>query len=198
MALYKRNYEKGGTYFFTVVAYKRQKIFVGPSIDILRTCFKNIIQQAPFVIEAIVVLPDHLHVIWQLPDGDKDFSTRWKKIKTDFSIKYQHITGPTDQKISESMQKKGERGIWQRRFWEHTIRDENDFKVHCDYIHYNPVKHGYVQAPGKWLHSSFRRFVKAGVAGRNWGRMNFIKLVGFTHPTNPCTRLRSAALHTRQ
>lgn len=69
------------------------------------------------------------------------------------------------------MNKKGERGIWQRRFWEHTIRDENDFKLHCDYIHYNPVKHGYVQAPGKWLHSSFRRFVKAGLYDTAWGSM---------------------------
>ena len=176
MSRYKRNYEKGGTYFFTVVAYKRQKIFVGPSIDILRTCFKKVIQQVPFTIEAIVVLPDHLHGIWQLPDGDKDFSTRWKKIKNDFSIQYQQIIGAPEQKISESMKKKGERGIWQRRFWEHTIRDEKDFQLHCDYIHYNPVKHGYVQAPSEWPNSSFQRFVKAGLYDLAWGSMQIPEL----------------------
>ena len=171
MSQYKRNFENGGTYFFIVVAYKRQKIFIGPSIDILRSCFKKAITEAPFTLEEIVVLPDHVHCIWRLPDGDNDFSTRWKKIKGDFSKGHQQMIGTPEKMISESMKKKGESGIWQRRFWEHTIRDEHDFQAHCDYIHYNPVKHSYVQAPGEWPHSSFRRFVKAGLYDNSWGSM---------------------------
>ena len=93
MSQYKRNYEKGGTYFFTIVTYKRQKIFIKAPIDILRACFKKAISKAPFTIEAIVILPDHLHCIWRLPDGDTDFSTRWKTIKGEFSINYKQIIG---------------------------------------------------------------------------------------------------------
>jgi len=178
MSQYKRNYEKGGTYFFTIVTYKRQKIFIKAPIDILRACFKKAISKAPFTIEAIVILPDHLHCIWRLPDGDTDFSTRWKAIKGEFSINYKQIIGAPEQNISESMKKKGEIGVWQRRFWEHTIRDEKDFRNHCDYIHYNPVKHGYVQAPGEWPHSSFQRFVKAGLYDPAWASMQRPELPG--------------------
>jgi putative transposase len=169
MSQYKRNYKSGGTYFFTVVAYKRQKIFVASALDVLRTCFKETITETPFAIDAIVVLPEHLHCIWRLPDGDTDFSTRWKKIKAGFSKEYRHMVDSSVLKISESMQHKGESGIWQRRFWEHTIRDEKDFRIHCDYIHYNPVKHGYVQAPNEWPNSSYHRFVKAGLYDNAWG-----------------------------
>ena len=169
MSRYKRNYEKGGVYFFTAVTFKRQKIFTGPSMDILRSCFKKTFVEAPFRIEAIVVLPDHMHCIWQLPGGDNDFSSRWKKIKSEFSKRYKEKFGELSPPISASMKKKGEAGIWQRRFWEHTFRDENDFCIHCDYIHYNPVKHGYAQTPNQWPYSSFQRFVHAGVYDESWG-----------------------------
>jgi len=178
MSRYKRNYENGGLYFFTVVAYKRQKIFIGPLIDILRASFKKIIVEAPFTIEAIVVLPDHVHCIWQLPDGDNDFSTRWKNIKADFSKQYKEKFGQPKQQISVSMKKKGEIGIWQRRFWEHTISNDKDFINHCDYIHYNPVKHGYAQAPNQWPHSSFQRFVHEGLYDEAWGSLQRPELPG--------------------
>jgi len=171
MSQYRRNYEKGGTYFFTVVTYKRQKIFIGPLIDILRLSFKKIIAEVPFHIKAIVVLPDHIHCIWQLPRGDNDFSIRWKKIKSDFSKRYWEKFGELSLPISASMKKKGELGIWQRRFWEHTIKDENDFCIHCDYIHYNPVKHGYARVPNQWPYSSFRRYVREGLYDEGWGSM---------------------------
>jgi len=116
-------------------------------------------------------LPDHVHCIWQLPGGDNDFSTRWKKTKGEFSKQYQEKFGELKPRISASMKKKGEIGLWQRRFWEHTIRDEKDFSIHCDYIHYNPVKHGYAQAPNTWPNSSFRRFVREGVYEEAWGSM---------------------------
>jgi len=171
MSRYRRNYEKGGIYFFTLVTYMRQKIFFKPSIEMLRTSFNKIALEAPFRIEAIVVLPDHVHCIWQLPEGDNNFSIRWKKIKGEFSKCYQEKFGKQKLPISASMENKGEVGIWQRRFWEHTIRDENDFCIHCDYIHYNPVKHGYAQTPNHWPYSSFQRFVHAGVYDDAWGSM---------------------------
>ena len=117
----------------------------------------------PLQIDAIVVLPDHLHTLWRLPEGDCDFSTRWMQIKRCFS------TGLIAQKISPSKSRKREKGIWQRRFWEHLIRDDEDWRRHMDYIHYNPVKHGLVNAPIAWEYSSFRRYVEAGLYPADWG-----------------------------
>jgi len=178
MSCYRRNYEKGGIYFFTLVTYKRQKIFIGHFIDLLRVSFKKTMAKTPFRIEAIVVLPDHMHCIWQLPEGDNDFSARWKGIKAEFSKRYQQKFGGIKLPVSASMKKKGEVGIWQRRFWEHTIRDEKDFRIHCDYIHYNPVKHGYARNPNQWPYSSFRLFVEAGVYDEVWGSMQEPKFSG--------------------
>ena len=128
------------------------------------TCCIHIKNKRPFTIEAIVVLPDHLHAIWRLLDGDADFSTRWRTIKHDFSIALQ------DGVVSPSQQRKGEKGIWQRRFWEHAIRNETDWCRHIDYIHFNPVKHGYVTSPSTWPYSSFLRAVEKGWYPPDWGQ----------------------------
>ncbi len=163
MPKYKRNYVKGGTYFFTVVTYKRQKLLQGIAVDLLRQCFKTMIEEKPFILDAIVILPDHLHCIWQLPRDDFDYSTRWKKIKSSFTKQYCRIpmasgTGKIKINPTDSMIKKGEKGIWQPRFWEHTIRNKDDYVKHIDYIHYNPVKHGYSKTVSQWQHSSFCSF----------------------------------------
>lgn len=101
---------------------------------------------SPFKIDAIVILPDHLHTIWTLPDNDSDFSNKWKMVKTSFSKKY---TGEKPEYHANSLSDKGEKGVWQRRFWEHLVRDQDDFNRCCDYIHYNPVKHGLVKFPSE-------------------------------------------------
>ena len=115
------------------------------------------------VIDAIVILPDHLHAIWTLPQGDSDFATRWRLIKSTFSRSL-----PAGERISESRAAKGERGIWQRRYWEHTLRDEGDRARHADYIHFNPVKHGHSTRVSDWPHSSFHRMVKLGIYSADW------------------------------
>jgi putative transposase len=120
----------------------------------------------PFELDAIVVLPDHLHCIWILPDNDSDFSTRWRLIKSDFSRNYLAASAA---EISDSRRTKKEKGIWQRRFWEHMIRDEADLNMHRDYIHCNPVKHGLADSPNKWVYSSFNAFVGKGLYPTDWG-----------------------------
>lgn len=167
MSDYRRVFLKGGTFFFTVVTYQRFPIFVEESsINLLGQCFQTVMTTHPFTIDAIVILPDHLHTIWTLPDGESDYSTRWKLIKGAFSRFY---SGLKVKDVSESMIVKNEKGIWQRRFWEHAIRDEEDYNRHCDYIHYNPVKHGLVSSPIDWKHSSFKDFVQEGIYPVNWG-----------------------------
>lgn len=120
----------------------------------------------PFKIDAFVILPDHLHSIWTLTDGESNYSMRWQLIKGNFSWLY---SGFKSKDISESMIRKSEKGIWQRRFWEHLIKDDKDFNRHCDYIHYNPVKHGLVSSPIEWEHSSFEDYVQKGMYSVNWG-----------------------------
>ena len=132
--------------------------------DWLRHCFARVQAAKPFRIDAIVVMPDHLHCIWTLPEGDADFSSRWQAIKAHFSRDI-----PPDERLSVRRQAKGERGIWQRRFWEHAIRDERDFERHVDYIHYNPVKHGHVSRAADWPLSSFHRYVARGLYELDWG-----------------------------
>ncbi|MFE1747914.1 transposase [Coleofasciculus sp. H7-2] len=164
---YRRAKIEGGTYFFTLVTHNRRKFLCIPSnISILRNAFREIIKTHPFKIDACVILPDHLHCIWTLPDGDSDFSTRWRLIKSYFS---RNCEPQYHQKVSLSRQSKKEQSIWQRRFWEHQIRDEEDFAKHIDYIHYNPVKHGLVKAPKDWEYSSFHRYVNAGIYDVSWG-----------------------------
>ncbi len=167
MPEYRRVFSKGGTYFFTVVTYRRIPVFNEDlKVDYLKKCIKDTMLNHPFNIEAMVILPDHIHTIWTLPDTDGDFSTRWMLIKKRFSIHYPDMNNLS---VSESRLEKREHGIWQRRFWEHLIRDDEDFGIHCDYIHYNPVKHGLVNSPGLWKYSSFNQFVKKGYYLADWG-----------------------------
>ena len=139
MTNYRRNFVPGGSYFFTVNLTDRQSRLLTENIGALRTAFRYTRGRHPFTIDAIVVLPDHVHAVWTLPEGDCDFALRWRLIKSVFSRGV-----PAGERISQSRAARGERGIWQRRYWEHTLRDEGDFARHVDYIHYNPVKHGYV------------------------------------------------------
>jgi putative transposase len=164
MTQYRRNWIPGGTYFFTVAAAKRPN---GPLVEYiadLRQAFRVVRFEHPFEIDAIVILPDHLHTIWTLPPGDSDYASRWRKIKAAFSKRL-----PRNALRSASQIAKGERGIWQRRYWEHTIRDDNDLRAHVDYIHGNPVKHGYVRASSEWPHSTFLQYVDRGVYAVDWG-----------------------------
>ncbi len=130
---------------------------------LLRTAFRDVRRHHPFLIEAVVVLPDHLHAVWTLPENDSDFAIRWRLIKTVFSRAL-----PAGERISASRASKGERGIWQRRYWEHTLRDDADFEKHVNYIHFNPVKHGHVARVKDWPHSSFHRMVRLGIYSLDW------------------------------
>lgn len=141
----RRNFIAGGCFFFTVNLADRRLQLLTEYIDELRTAFRETRRNHSFTTEAMVVLPDHLHTVWTLPEGDADFATRWRLIKSTFSRNL-----PTGERVSSSRAAKGERGIWQRRYWEHTIRDENDFARHIDYIHINPVKHGLVTRLRDW------------------------------------------------
>ncbi len=163
MVRYRRNFIAGGSFFFTVNLAERRLRLLTENIDALRTAFRDTRVAHPFTIEAIVVLPDHLHAIWTLPENDHDFATRWRLIKSGFSRVL-----PTGERISESRDSKGERGIWQRRYWEHTLRDERDLACHMDYIHFNPVKHGYVARVADWPYSSFHRMVRMGIYPPDW------------------------------
>jgi putative transposase len=172
MSEYRRYFVAGGTYFFTLVAHDRRPFLCDAlARRHLGAAFRTIQESRPFEIPAIVVLPDHLHAIWTLPPGDDEYSTRWRRIKEEFTRNYL-ADGGQEAPISESRKARGERGIWQRRYWEHVIRDERDFDRHFDYIHYNPVKHGYAGSPGAWPHSSFQRWVKRGVYEPRWGALN--------------------------
>ncbi|MBD9358527.1 REP-associated tyrosine transposase [Methylomonas albis] len=158
MSDYRRVFVPGGNYFFTVVTYRRRPVFELPeNIELLRTAFKRVMAEKPFKIDAMVILPDHCHCIWQLPVSDQDFSGRWREIK-----KY------VSKRIGAVGKRPGERDIWQRRFWEHQIRDEDDWRRHMDYIHYNPVKHGLAPSPIDWPYSSFKKAVKAGWYDVDW------------------------------
>ena len=163
MPNYTRPQNPGSSWFFTVNLLDRQSGLLVTNIAELRDVLKKVKQRHPFQIDAITILPDHLHTIWTLPEDDSDFSTRWGLIKSHFSRQI-----PKTDKPSASRQKRGERGIWQRRFWEHAIRDEQDFQRHIDYCYINPVKHGYVGRVVDWPHSSFHRDVKAGIYPKDW------------------------------
>lgn len=162
MPNYIRAKFEGGYYFFTVVTYRRRKLF---NTAAARNCLRQAISKTrirrPFQMVALCLLPDHLHCLWKLPDGDADFSTRWASIKGLFSQQYlrEHSSTIT---TTPSRRRTGEVCIWQRRFWEHQIRDENDLNKHLDYIHYNPVKHDLVERVEDWPWSTYHRYVKDG------------------------------------
>ncbi len=164
MSNYRRYRVEGGCYFFTLVLANRQSHLLIENIDSLRQAFREVMNAHPFKIDAAVILPEHLHCILTLPINDDNYSMRWRQIKSAFSRKL-----PSIEQRSSSRIKKKERGIWQRRFWEHAIRDEQDYCQHVDYIHYNPVKHGYVKQPIDWKYSSFHRAVNWGIYPYNWG-----------------------------
>lgn len=159
MSGYQRLRINGGCYFFTVVTWRRKWVFNDDKrVQMLRDALLKVKATRPFQIDAMVVLPDHLHCIWQMPEGDADYSSRWREIKKAVS-----------RGIDTATNHRHERLVWQRRFWEHAIRDENDWRRHMDYIHYNPVKHGFVQHPGHWPWSSFASAVKKGWYDADWG-----------------------------
>ncbi|KJY87704.1 transposase [Pseudoalteromonas piscicida] len=160
---YRRNYVAGGTYFFTVNLLERKKTLLVDHINELREAVRWVKSHYPFEINAWVVLPDHIHAVLILPDGDSDYSNRWREIKKRFSKSL-----PATERVSASRQHKNERGIWQRRFWEHTIKDENDYWHHVNYVHYNPLKHGLVTRVQDWPYSSFHRAVQYGIYPQNW------------------------------
>ena len=164
---YRRLYIEGGTYFFTLVAFNRLPVFSSfEAVNILDEAIRYTSARMPLQVLAYVILPEHMHFIWTLPEESGDYSTRWRLIKT-------YFTRNLDQKnlaeISSSRIKKKEQGIWQRRFWEHWIRDEADLRRHVEYIHYNPIKHGYVQSLKDWKYSSFLKYVDDGLYPANWG-----------------------------
>jgi putative transposase len=161
MANFRRNFVPGGSYFFTVNLFDRRRRLLVEHVAALRTAFDYARTRHPFEIAAAVVLPNHLHAIWVLPDGDADYALRWRLIKSAFSRVL-----PNDEKLSPSRAHKGERAIWQRRYWEHTLRDEKDFEHHVDYIHFNPVKHGHVGRVQDWPYSTFHRMVREGIIRR--------------------------------
>jgi len=166
MPNFRRMHRPGGTFFFTVNLAERGSRLLIAHIDALRAAYASVVAEHPLRTEAIVVMPDHLHAVWTLPDGDSDFSVRWKKIKTRVS---KAVAGVGSYgglapilRVSASKRAKGEVGLWQRRFWEHTIRDEADFAAHVAYCHFNPVKHGEVERPEDWPYSSVHREIRKG------------------------------------
>jgi putative transposase len=156
-------WRQGGTFFFTLTLADRGSDLLVKEIDRLRRIYGRVQERRPFVTRAICILPDHMHAIWSLPPDDYDFSMRWNLIKSGFS------RGLPAAGRSMSKVLKREKGIWQRRYWEHTIRNERDLARHVDYIHYNPVKHGLVPRICDWPYSSFHRYVKQGDIAADWG-----------------------------
>jgi len=160
---YRRARFDGGVYFFTVVLADRSSALLFSEIDRLRRAYRMVQDRHPFETIAICVLPDHIHAVWALPPGDTDFPARWSLVKSGFS------RGLDARPRSPSKIAKREKGIWQRRYWEHAIRDDADLERHVDYVHFNPVKHGYVSRVVDWPHSSFHRYVGEGILPSDWG-----------------------------
>lgn len=165
---YRRVKAPGATYFFTLVMRDRQPIFDDPRcVDLFADANSAVNLRHPFEVEAQVILPDHLHAMWTLTEGDAAYSRRWRLIKETFTRSYIKMRGPL---IRSTVAKaRGEQPVWQRRFWEHLIHDEQDFASHLDYIHYNPVKHGLAAAPRDWPNSTFRNWVNRGAYDAEWG-----------------------------
>jgi putative transposase len=163
MVHYRRNRIRGGTFFFTITLADRRSRMLVEHADLLREAFRILRREHPFQIEVIAVLPDHLHAIWKLPQDDDDYPGRWRAIKSRFT----HMLRTRGAPLIPSA--KGEYRLWARRYWEHTIRDDDDFQKHAEYIHYNPVKHGLVNRASDWPFSSFHRYVRLGRLSPDWG-----------------------------
>ncbi len=162
MVNYRRHRIAGGSYFFTVTLRDRRSHLLVEHIDLLREAFGQVRDNLPFEIEAAVILPDHLHTIWTLPQQDDRYPARWQAIKSCFSR-------ALAKRITITKDERGEYRLWQRRYWEHTLRDEDDRQRHIDYIHYNPVKHGHVERVVDWSYSSFHRYVRRRILPLDWG-----------------------------
>jgi putative transposase len=172
---YRRIKNPGACVFLTLVTHQRQPLLTTDSnINRLRTAFRRELKTHPFQLDAIVILPDHLHTLWTLPSGDYDYQNRVSRIKRYFSI------GCKGSKTSQSSArtKKRYKPVWQQRYWEHTIRDQKDFSHHMDYIHYNPVKHGQVDHPSEWPFSSFHRYIDSGLYNADWGTSEPVSTAG--------------------
>jgi len=169
LADYRRCYVPGGSFFFTVVTERRAGILANDQArDCLREAIRHCRQYLPFRVDALVMLPDHVHAIWTMPQDDGDYSKRWGIIKKRFTQNWL-ASGGSEQPVTESQLRYRRRGIWQRRFWEHALRDERDYQNHFDYLHFNPVKHGLVNNVSDWPYSSFHHWVKQGVYAMHWG-----------------------------
>ena len=162
MVLYRRNFVPAGTFFFTATLADRRSQALVENIDLLRHAFRVTRHERPFSVDAVVVLSDHLHVVMTLPADDADYPGRWKRCRSLFTrlVAERGGAGPRNQR--------GEYALWQRRYWEHTIRDDTDFERHVNYIHYNPVKHGLVTRVADWPYSSFHRYVAQGILPGDW------------------------------
>jgi putative transposase len=169
MSNYRHWYVPGGTAFFTVVTHQRRHLFrIDRACKLLGDVMRQVREELPFTTVAMVLLPDHLHAIWSLPADDADFSKRWHKIKRDFTVRWL-AAGGSEGHVTGSQQRRGHRGVWQRRFHEHQVGDDDELEALCAYIHYNPVKHGYVTRPSDWPHSTLRRFIETGLYLPKWG-----------------------------
>jgi putative transposase len=165
MTEYRRAHVPGATWFFTVNLAERKgnRLLVEHIVE-LRASFRHVKERHPFKMDAFVILPDHLHCIWTLPPGDIDYSMRWNLLKGHFSRSI-----AAGERISSSREKRRERGIWQRRYWEHLLRNQDDFNRHVEYIHWNPVKHGWAGQVADWPYSSFAHYVERGIYPADWG-----------------------------
>jgi putative transposase len=168
MSHYIRSFKPGGTFFFTVVSDHRRPFLTDMLARYaLRCAIEETREKYPFHQDAIVLLPEHIHCIWTLPEEDTDFSLRWKVIKHKFTRIFLK-NGGKSLPVSHSRQLHKKRGLWQRRFWEHTVRNEKEFETLCNYIHYNPVKHGHASCPHIWPFSTFAQFVKNNLYPADW------------------------------
>ena len=168
MPSYRRWRIEGGAYFFVVVTHERRHIFArSQARRLLREAIATTQRKRPFAMEAIVLLPDHLHMIWRLPEGESDFSTRMALIKKRFTVAYL-TSGGGEGAATASRANHRLRGVWEKRFYEHAIRSAKDYRMHFDYVHLNPVKHGLVAMPREWSFSSFHRYVRAGMYEKDW------------------------------
>ncbi len=174
MPNFRRAYVAGGTWFFTVnLLQRKNNSLLIQEIELLRKVVKQVKQRYPFYINAWVVLPEHMHTIWTLPEGDSNFSLRWRLIKSGFS------TGLLKtESLSQVREAAGERGIWQRNYWEHLIKNELDYQRHFDYVHVNPLKHGLVKRVIDWPYSTFHRCVKQGMYPNDLCSDSNVEIIG--------------------
>ncbi len=162
MVMYRRNFVPGGTYFFTLTLADRRSTMLTDRIDELRAAYQSVVTARNITTVAICILPDHLHAIWTMSDGDSDYSSAWALIKARFSRSIATLDARVVRVRDDQF------NVWQRRFWEHTIRDERDLENHVNYIHFNPVKHGHAARAADWAHSSFHRYVRDGLLSVDW------------------------------